>query len=333
MKILIVDDKTNNALLLEILLKEEGWQTVRASDGEEALEKLRDGNFDLIISDILMPVMDGFALCKIVNEDDRLKDIPFIFLTETFKSREDESLALKVGADAFRIRPMDPTLLIDIIKHDIMMIRIRRSLKSKKKVRSENEKDIYRLYNARLVKKLEHKVSELENLNRENRILLSEIFSLTKDNIASVSERIYQLRNLSETDLGNHIDILCGTLLKGYGINPAEISVKLIYDNIIFVSPETAVCCGLIISELMSDRLKHAILKDKSGEIEIELCMTDENEIGLYFRDNGIGVSEDSDFDSFGLQFITGLVEYQLCGEMELSSDKGTNLRIKFENM
>ncbi|GAI93663.1 unnamed protein product, partial [marine sediment metagenome] len=81
---------------------------VTAVNGAEALEKLRAEGFDMIISDILMPVMDGFQFCKECKEDEKLRDIPFVFHTAEYAEEEDENLALRLGADKFIRKPSEP---------------------------------------------------------------------------------------------------------------------------------------------------------------------------------------------------------------------------------
>lgn len=107
MKVLIVDDRAEERYLLETILKGKGYDVVSSGDRKEALERLKEGGISIIISDILMPVMDGFQLCKEVKSNEKLKDIPFIFYTATYTDERDEELALSVGADKFIRKPMD----------------------------------------------------------------------------------------------------------------------------------------------------------------------------------------------------------------------------------
>jgi CheY-like chemotaxis protein len=90
MKIMIVDDNEQSLYLLEVLLRSEKYEVVCARDGLEALKHLKKGSFGLIISDILMPRMDGFQLCRECKVDPHLKYIPFIFYTATYTDQKDE---------------------------------------------------------------------------------------------------------------------------------------------------------------------------------------------------------------------------------------------------
>ena len=160
MKILVVDDDQGNLCLLEIMLKRSGYQVASAVNGAEALGKLRAAGFDLIIADILMPVMDGFQLCREVKGDDELKDIPFVFYTATYTDEKDEELALKVGADKFIVKPLEPHRFISIIQD--VITDVEEGKIGRKKPVLEEEKEVLKLYNERLVKKLEKKMLDLK---------------------------------------------------------------------------------------------------------------------------------------------------------------------------
>ncbi|MFB0519206.1 MAG: response regulator [Acidobacteriota bacterium] len=160
MKILIVDDKEDNLYLLETLLKGSGYQVISAANGAEALEKLRAEDLDMIIADILMPVMDGFQLCRTVKEDDDLKHIPFVFYTATYKDEKDEEFALKLGAEKYIRKPVEPDEFIQLIQEVIRDVE-KGKIKTKKST-IEEEHNLFKLYSKRLVNKLEDKMLNLE---------------------------------------------------------------------------------------------------------------------------------------------------------------------------
>ncbi len=160
MKILIVDDNKDNLDLLEILLKSDRFDVLSSSNGKEALEKLKTVKVDLIISDILMPVMDGFRLCQECKKDDKLKKIPFVFYSATYIDKKDEEFALSLGAQKFIRKPKEPDEFLKIIKDVLEDVKMNKLKSGKLAVRAE--KDVFKLYNERLIFKLEKKMLDLE---------------------------------------------------------------------------------------------------------------------------------------------------------------------------
>ncbi len=159
--ILIVDDRKNNLILLEGLLAEDGYNVITAVNGKDAIEKLQIGKrCDLIISDILMPVMDGFAFCKNVKRYEKFRDIPFVFCTATFVGSEDEELALKLGAKEFIRKPFEPDKLLKIIQG--LLKEVSQDKIVIQESFPEDDKAVHTLYSERLVGKLEKKVMALE---------------------------------------------------------------------------------------------------------------------------------------------------------------------------
>jgi CheY-like chemotaxis protein len=105
--VLIVDDHHDNGYLLEMFLKNNGFETLSVTNGEEALKTARATPPDLIVSDILMPVMDGFTLCKQWKSDPGLRHIPFVFYSATYTQTKDMELGLSLGAVRFLIKTME----------------------------------------------------------------------------------------------------------------------------------------------------------------------------------------------------------------------------------
>jgi PAS domain S-box-containing protein len=160
---LIVDDVAQNRYLLEALLRGNGYDVTSAGNGCEALDLARRAPPDLVISDILMPVMDGFALCRVWKQDPQLKSIPFVFYTATYTDPKDERLALGLGADRFIIKPIEPDAFVKAID-EVLLAHSRAELGSRA---SDVDGESYlREHNRALVRKLERKLAQLEESNR-----------------------------------------------------------------------------------------------------------------------------------------------------------------------
>ncbi len=104
-RILVVDDEKNNRLLLSAMLKTLGHESEEAEDGPEAIAKL-SSNIDLILLDIMMPVMDGFEVTRKIREDPLSSDVPIIMVT-SLTSKEDRLQAVQAGANDFISKPVD----------------------------------------------------------------------------------------------------------------------------------------------------------------------------------------------------------------------------------
>ena len=169
MTILIVDDNEQNLYHLETLLKSKGYGTASAANGAEALSKAKASPPDLVISDILMPVMDGFTFCRNWKKEEILQNIPFIFYTATYTHSQDRQLALNLGADMFLIKPEDSEILLGAVKEFAVSNRLPKQKPGEVKQMPPDEEDsgYLKQYNAVLVRKLENKMFQLEQKNRE----------------------------------------------------------------------------------------------------------------------------------------------------------------------
>lgn len=189
MKILIVDDDLSNLTLMGAVLENNGYEVVQATNGEKALNILRSEHIDLIISDILMPVMDGYHLCQECKTDQDLKNIPFIFCSGTYTDKKDENLSIKFGAEAFITKPFHNEQLLTTIS---------RVLKNRDKGKInipqspyDDDTDVYKLYSERLINKLEEKMLDLD---KEKMALEMEVAERRK-----VEQRLRKSRNFAES--------------------------------------------------------------------------------------------------------------------------------------
>jgi PAS domain S-box-containing protein len=180
--VVIVDDNADNLYLLKSLMEKQGWEVREAANGSAALQMIQDPIPDLIVSDILMPVMDGYTLCQHCKADEKLKNIPFVFYTATYTEPKDEKFARALGADRFIIKPEEPLTLIQIL------INLLEEKKKENFVAAKplgEEMEFFRHYNEILFHKLEKKILDLEMANREFREL-EEKYRLNFENITDV---------------------------------------------------------------------------------------------------------------------------------------------------
>ncbi|MBN1317688.1 MAG: PAS domain S-box protein, partial [Anaerolineales bacterium] len=164
-KIMIVDDNEQSLYLLQVILQADGYQVIPASNGAEALQKAENDPPDLVISDILMPVMDGFTLCRNWKQNSLLKEIPLVFYTATYTDPQDKEFALSLGAERFIIKPAESEEITRIAREvidDAEKNRLKPQVMEEKK-----EPDYLLEYNTRLIKKLEDKLDQLDKANQE----------------------------------------------------------------------------------------------------------------------------------------------------------------------
>jgi two-component system cell cycle sensor histidine kinase/response regulator CckA len=152
-KVLVVDDEEQNRYLLRVLLESQGFEVVEAADGVQALRMARDDPPALAISDLLMPNMDGFSLCREWMHDERLRGIPFLVYSATYTSDSDRALVLDLGATAFLVKPAEPEVLVDAVQRALG--------RSPEPLASCNGGVFYERYSRRLREKLDRKLGQL----------------------------------------------------------------------------------------------------------------------------------------------------------------------------
>ena len=113
--ILVVDDETDVREVIQLNLGREGYWVTTAADGQSALDLLREEPFDAAILDVMMPGMDGLALCRAIREDPQLRSLPILLLTAR-DSEMDHIIGLEVGADDSITKPLSPRVLLARIR-------------------------------------------------------------------------------------------------------------------------------------------------------------------------------------------------------------------------
>ncbi len=158
--ILIVDDQPDNLYLLNVLLQGHGFRVSEARNGKDALEQARTLPPAMIISDLLMPVMDGYTLLREWKSDPQLALIPFIVYTATYTGPKDEQLAMDMGADAFLVKPAEPEVFLErvhaVLKSGVLLQEPTRQSKL-------TPTDSIKRYSDALIRKLEQRTAQLES--------------------------------------------------------------------------------------------------------------------------------------------------------------------------
>ena len=115
--VLIVEDSPTMRQLIAFALKRiRGVRIVEANDGVDGLKKLSSERFDLILTDINMPIMDGLKLVSLVRNDGNYKHIPIVVIT-TEGAQEDRERALALGANDYITKPIQPTKILDVARN------------------------------------------------------------------------------------------------------------------------------------------------------------------------------------------------------------------------
>ncbi len=288
MRILMVDDNTDNIEMMTIMLKSKNYKVASAGNGQKALKKLRSGKFDLIISDILMPVMDGFQLCRECKKDPKLRNVYFIFYTATYTNEKDEEFALALGAQKFIRKPQEPEVFLKLIKEVIETSGNGEITPIQHE--EQDEKEILKLYSERLVTKLEKRNIELEReiasrKTTENKLKESEekyhsIFEEAASLILSVSasgviidcnNRIQQLLGYSKEEV---IEQSIQMIIHPDSHEKAKKSLEEVFKNGILYTREYKMIRKD--GEVIFVNIHASVLKDKENKNVIASCIIDD---------------------------------------------------------
>ena len=157
--ILVVEDVPNIQELLAVTLRFKGYPVITASNGEEALEKIDKEHPSLVVTDILMPKMDGFTLVQKLRTNPKTNQIPLIFLSATYVTPEDKDFAISLGAVRFLEKPVDT---------EEFLLTIAEILTQGPSTTPPplSQREFYQGYRERLESKLKHKNTQITRTER-----------------------------------------------------------------------------------------------------------------------------------------------------------------------
>lgn len=231
--ILVVEDEKVTRLVITNLLKREGFNVVGAEDGVDALRALQGEKVDLILSDIHMPVMDGFAFFEKVQQNPDLQGVPFIFLT-SLTGQEHLMLGKELGVDDYLMKPVD---------RDVLLASIRGKLKRAARVEAT-------------------RASEVEDLKRQIMKLLSDEVKAPLDVITNLSSLLLD-RDITITP--EHLDNLLQAIKAGgdrlqRGLDDFIMSLNIDSGTIArqYESEKTSEDLGPLVSQVVSRSSSYA---------------------------------------------------------------------------
>ena len=348
--ILVVDDQPSQLLSHEVILRELGERLVTARSGREALQRLMDEDFAVILLDVNMPDMDGFETARLIHQHPRFEKTPIVFVTAEATTL-DRLRGYRLGAVDYVEVPVVPEILrskvavfVDLNRkrrdlqrlNDALQAEIAQRRNAEEAVRHSREKEV-------LLQEIHHRVKNnlqiiTSLLRMQSRAVQDPAFSEAlrecQNRVASMAlihDKLYRARDLARVSFGEYVRDLTNNILTSYALPARSVRVRLDIDDL-SLSLDYAVPCGLILNELMSNCLKHAFPVGHSGTVYIGFHAEGEEELCLVVRDDGVGVPADVDLDrtsSLGWRLIRALVE-QLGGVVQWQTAGGTSVEIRF---
>ncbi|HYR48843.1 MAG TPA: histidine kinase dimerization/phosphoacceptor domain -containing protein [Candidatus Eisenbacteria bacterium] len=349
--ILVVDDQPSQLLSHEAILSELGERLVMARSGREALQRLMDEDFAVILLDVNMPDMDGFETASLIHQHPRFEKTPIVFVTGAQPTTLDRLKGYRVGAVDYVEVPVVPEILRSKVAVFVDLERQRRDLQrlnealqaeiaqrrnAEEAARHSREKEV-------LLQEIHHRVKNnlqiiTSLLRMQSRAVqdpaLSEALRECQNRVASMAlihDKLYRARDLARVSFGEYVRDLTNNILTSYALPARSVRVRLDIDDL-SLSLDCAVPCGLILNELMSNCLKHAFPVGHSGTVYVGFHVKGDDELCLVVQDDGVGMPADVDLgrtSSLGWRLIRALVE-QLGGVVRWQTASGTSVEIRF---
>jgi len=349
--ILLVDDQPSQLASHEAILRDLGERLVTARSGREALRKLMDEDFAVILLDVNMPDMDGFETASLIHQHPRFERTSIVFVTAAQATTLDRLKGYRLGAVDYVEVPVVPEILRSMVAVFVDLNRKRRDLQrlndalqaeiaqrrsAEEAVRHSREKEV-------LLQEIHHRVKNnlqiiTSLLRMQSRAVQDPAFSDAlrecQNRVAAMAlihDKLYRARDLARVSFPEYVRDLTNNILTSYALPARSVLVKLDVDDL-SLSLDSAVPCGLILNELMSNCLKHAFPLGHSGTVYVSFHAEGADELCLAVQDDGVGMPAEVDLErtsSLGWRLIRALAQ-QLGGVVQCQTAGGTLVEIRF---
>lgn len=279
----------------------------------EIMPSLLKEQFQDIFNDKKLPDEFKFKEKDIIRNDGSLRSVT---INNFFVEKSDPLILCTVVQDITDRKEFENSLKDSIAEKEVLLREIHHRVKN-------NLQIISSLLNLQTVY-----IDDEEALN---------LFKESQNRVRSMSmihESLYQSRDLAHIDFSIYISRLCNELLSSYGVNINLITLKTDLEKV-FLDINTAIPCGLIITELFTNAIKYAFPEGRKGIINIKFHREKGDNFILEVSDDGVGLPEDIDMEqtkSLGMRLVNSLVD-QLHGNIQLDTNSGTRFVIKFQEL
>ncbi|WP_319759479.1 histidine kinase dimerization/phosphoacceptor domain -containing protein [Maridesulfovibrio sp.] len=365
-KILTIDDDESVRLSIAHYLEDSGYEVLQAGNGYEGLKIFREQKPDVILLDLRMPEMDGLSVLKQLGQESPQTPVVVVSGTGSF---EDVIATVRLGSWDYIPKPItNLNDLEDAINRTRARARLmveneryKEELENKIRERTEELQLMNKILSEEISARKKSEAIVRASLT-EKEVMLKEIHHRVKNNLQVISsllslqsgytedeeaanllrecqhrvrsmsmlhEKLYRSEDLSRIDMSEYAVTLIKFLLRSYSVDS---KIRPTYDiKDIHMGIDSAIPCGLIINELVSNALTHAFDQDEDGELKISMFM-ENGFIKLIVSDNGRGLPEDFNINesrTLGMTLVETLAQ-QLRGNVHFYNDNGAIFQISF---
>ena len=353
LRVLQVEDSQSDAALIERVLAGAGFavHSERVESAAEMRAALAKWRWDLIIADYRLPEFGAPSALSLLQETGQ--DIPFIVVSGAM-GEEVAVAMMKAGAQDYLLKH-DLARLVPAVEREIREARTRREREQVEKALRDREQQLtaQRVALERqtaLLNQRETMLREIHHRVKNNMQVMSSLLSLQSrtasnpeisrileedqnriQSMALLHEILYQSEDLATVDFAKYVRRMAEHLFRSYGVDQRRIRLRAELETV-GLELDDAMPCALLISEVISNSLKHAFPDGRQGEVAI-LWQRHPASVSLVLSDNGVGMPGDIDWASsrsLGLRLVRALAE-QLRAGLEVRSHGGTEVRLTFE--